>query len=505
MVQQRAGTGVLMELRPCFDGFAGIPQETRLLFQTFARMDGVRIGGLLNGAGSVGRIRGGGDGRPDTALMRQAQELISLDTGEKRQHLRGRLARRLLRPFIYDRAEALRHWGAVEDLSSTLDPEMFGDWLWMRLFRLGLPASDRHLIQRGTFPVPRLSWGDAARLATFNPRGRTVLDMASGGGWDIHLAHTPSPYRLRGGRMIVRYHDAIPLLWPHTISHALNHARSHYNMLKGNIADGAYFVCTSEPVRADLLKLFPELETRSTTIPTMSSATFRPDPRPRRELLSIIARGRRAASDMLRRRDDAPSGKSDGGGRAETAEIADEPYVLAVSTLEPRKNYAMLMRAAVAARRAGAKFRLVLLANPGWRSEGDVKLLKQLIAEGAAYHLADIPMNDLRALYTGAHAVICPSRAEGFDLATVEAMSCAAPLLASDIPVHRWVCGDAAEYFDPYDEEALTALFMRVTALPRDTGRLAELAEAGLRQSALYRQAQLEPRWAETIERVARS
>ena len=153
---------------------------------------------------------------------------------------------------------------------------------------------------------------------------------------------------------------------------------------------------------------------------------------------------------------------------------------MAVSTLEPRKNYGLLMRAAAAARRGGARFRLAIVANPGWRSEDEVRLLKRLIAEDVVHHLVDVSSLDLRALYTAAHAVVCPSRAEGFDLATVEAMACGAPVLASDIPVHRWVCGDA-KYFDPYDEDALSLLLSRVAGLPRDQGLLGDLRDRALR------------------------
>ncbi len=492
---------VLMELRPCFDGYAGIPQETRLLFSAFARSPDFEAGGLLNGGASPrsalpkrGRVVEG------QGIFAQSAQLIALDSGQQMIPRGRRIARKLLPKQVMHRLEAIERRGTVERLDTLLDPDLFEDWLWMRLFRLGLTPQERHLLLQARYPVPQLAWQEAAALANTNRlRRRVQLDMR-GGGWDIHLAHTPCPYRLRGGRLVVRYHDAIPLLWPHTISHAVEHARGHYRMLQANVADGAWFVCTSEPVREDLLRIFPSVERRAVIIPTMSSAVFRPDIRPPDEIRSIVGRGRAAATAKLR--DVARDGDVGTAGGGASGDLLDEPFIMAVSTLEPRKNYGLLMRAAATARRGGARFRLAIVANPGWRSEDEVRLLKRLIAEDVVHHLVDVSSLDLRALYTAAHAVVCPSRAEGFDLATVEAMACGAPVLASDIPVHRWVCGDAAKYFDPYDEDALSLLLSRVAGLPRDQGLLGDLRDRALRRARLYSRSALEPRWHEVLHDV---
>ena len=500
---------VLMELRPCFDGYAGIPQETRLLFSAFARSPDFEAGGLLNGGASP-RSATARRGRTveGQGIFTQSAQLIALDSGQQMIPRGRRIARRLLPKSVMHRLEAIERRGTVERLDTLLDPDLFEDWLWMRLFRLGLTPQERHLLLQARYPVPQLAWHEAAALANTNRlRRRVQLDMR-GGGWDIHLAHTPCPYRLRGGRLVVRYHDAIPLLWPHTISHAVEHARGHFRMLRANVADGAWFVCTSEPVREDLLRIFPSAERRTVIIPTMSSAVLRPDIRPPDEIRSIVGRGRAAAAGKLR--DVGRDADTAGPGAAQASapkdqrgDLLDEPFIMAVSTLEPRKNYGLLMRAAATARRGGARFRLAVVANPGWRSEDEVRLLKQLIAEDVVHHLVDVSSLDLRALYTAAHAVVCPSRAEGFDLATVEAMACGAPVLASDIPVHRWVCGDAAKYFDPYDEDALSLLLSRVAGLPRDQGLLGDLRDRSLRRARLYSRAALEPRWDEVLHDVA--
>lgn len=496
---------VLMELRPCFDGYAGIPQETRLLFAALARSPSFEVGGLLNGSSSMPASPRRPVRQPEgQEMFTQSERLIALDSGERTVPLGRRLAHRLLPRWLMMRLEAIERRGTVEPLDTLLDPDLFEDWLWMRLFRLGMSPQERPLLRRARYPVPAMAWQEAVQIADTRRLGRRVrLDM-KGGGWDIHIAHTPCPYALRGGRLVVRYHDAIPMLWPHTISHAIEHARGHYRMLAGNVADGAWFVCTSDPVRDDLLRIFPSVEKRTFTIPTMSSPVFRPDVRPAAEIRLIINRGRSAAADRLRTAsgttaDDVPTAGS------AAADQIDEPFIMAVSTLEPRKNYGLLMRAAAAARRRGARFKLVIVANPGWRSEDEVRLLKQLVAEGVVHHLIDVTSIDLRALYTAAHAVVCPSRAEGFDLATVEAMACGAPVLASDIAVHRWVCGNAAEYFDPYDQDALSALITRLVAQPRDHGLLGELRERARRRAMLYRQPALEQRWEQALQVVAAS
>jgi glycosyltransferase involved in cell wall biosynthesis len=143
------------------------------------------------------------------------------------------------------------------------------------------------------------------------------------------------------------------------------------------------------------------------------------------------------------------------------------------------------------------------VANPGWRSTTELAELKALVREGT-YHLSGVPLAELRVLYSMAHCVVAPSRAEGFDYSGAEGMSCGTPVIASDIPVHRWVYGDAAVYFDPYDEEELGETMARLAELPRETGTLADLREKGLRQAALYNPQALAPRWEVAIDRLRR-
>lgn len=66
-------------------------------------------------------------------------------------------------------------------------------------------------------------------------------------------------------------------------------------------------------------------------------------------------------------------------------------------------------------------------------------------------HIANVDDSQLKALYENARLLILPSLYEGFGIPLLEAMECSCPIVASDIPVFREICGDAVTYFNPYD------------------------------------------------------
>lgn len=70
----------------------------------------------------------------------------------------------------------------------------------------------------------------------------------------------------------------------------------------------------------------------------------------------------------------------------------------------------------------------------------------------------------LAALYSGASAVLFPSRYEGFGLPVVEAMACGIPIVASDIPAIREVAGDVYPLFQPDDYEGMAGFCLEVEA-----------------------------------------
>ena len=484
-VHTPGGPSLMMDLRPCYEGFAGIPQETRLLFAMFSGLKLSRFAGLASGIHYTSRrIKAV---TPYERVLAQTRLLISQDT--KRQHfglalrmLPGFLRRRLFKPYLVA-TEAWRR----ERLDLKLDSELFEDFLWTKLFDRTLAPHDRPLIHRAEYFATELGHEYARSLSLLPRFAQRHIDSAE---WDVFFCATVSPYRLAPGTaMMVRYYDALPLLSPHTIGEPWPHSLSHGRMLQRNMQDGASFYCDSEPVREDVLRLFPGAEKRVHTIPVTVAPEYHPDVRPERELRKILTR-RVSASTAKHRR---------------AAEPAALPRLfMAVATLEPRKNYLKLFHAFELAQRMTQKpIQLLIVANPGWRSDVELAELKRLVGEGA-YHVSGVPLPELRILYSMAHCVVAPSRAEGFDYSGVEGMACGTPVLASDIPVHRWVYGDAAEYVDGYDENAMARAIADLAELPREEGKLAGMRDRGLRQAALYQPEALAPKWEAAIIAAAR-
>lgn len=83
----------------------------------------------------------------------------------------------------------------------------------------------------------------------------------------------------------------------------------------------------------------------------------------------------------------------------------------------------------------------------------------------------------ISALYANAAALVFPSRYEGFGIPPLEAMVHACPVIASDIPVLRETCGEAAIFFDPDDAPTLARLMAQQLDNPERGAREAAARE----------------------------
>jgi glycosyltransferase involved in cell wall biosynthesis len=159
-------------------------------------------------------------------------------------------------------------------------------------------------------------------------------------------------------------------------------------------------------------------------------------------------------------------------------EAAGGDYVLAVGTLEPRKN---LPRVVLAAERAGVDLRVV--GAEGW---GDVDVPS----------VGFVPDDELARLYRGAAALVYPSLYEGFGLPVLEAMATGTPVVTSANGATAELAGPAGVVVDPLDVESIAAGIeeamrrreeLRAAGLERARGFTWE--EAGRRTAEVYREA----------------
>jgi glycosyltransferase involved in cell wall biosynthesis len=131
-----------------------------------------------------------------------------------------------------------------------------------------------------------------------------------------------------------------------------------------------------------------------------------------------------------------------------------ENFVLSLSTLEPRKNLPTLIRAfAKLKEETNFPHELVLAGNFDQKIFADPKLKK--FRNVAWLHFpGEIAENNKAALISAAEIFCFPSVYEGFGLPALEALACGTPLLASDIPALREVCGEAAQFLPPHNSDA---------------------------------------------------
>jgi glycosyltransferase involved in cell wall biosynthesis len=138
------------------------------------------------------------------------------------------------------------------------------------------------------------------------------------------------------------------------------------------------------------------------------------------------------------------------------------PYFIIVGTVEPRKDHLTLLRAFSKVQERHPDVALIIVGREGWLASDIMSAINSAAARSNVIHLQGIRDEMLPALYGGSTALVYPSRYEGFGLPLLEAMACHTAVIASDLPVHREVAGDAALYAPAQSPEELAAQMCKV-------------------------------------------
>jgi glycosyltransferase involved in cell wall biosynthesis len=245
----------------------------------------------------------------------------------------------------------------------------------------------------------QLSFGGPSRLATVTrdlywyPHG-LPHEARKRGCSVLHCSTFRGPVR-SSVPVVVTVHDLAVLRHPGTFN---QWTRRYSRLVVPRVARSARrLIAVSEFTRREIVELLHVPEERISVIPNAVDSRFSPD---------------------------GPAAEGD--------------YVLAVGTLEPRKNLAAAQQAA---RRLGMELRVV--GERGW---GGVDV------DGWLGRVSD---ERLAELYRGARCLVYPSLYEGFGIPVLEAMACGTPVVTSAGGATEEVAGGAAVLVDPRDPASI--------------------------------------------------
>ncbi len=160
------------------------------------------------------------------------------------------------------------------------------------------------------------------------------------------------------------------------------------------------------------------------------------------------------------------------------------PYLLFVSTLEPRKNIVTLINGFnYLKQKYKIEHNLVLIGQKGWHYQPILKAIASSPWSNCIYHLDYLPDEVVALFYTKADVFVYPSYYEGFGLPVLEAMTLGAPVVTSNTSSLPEVVGDAALLVDPNDVISLAEVILRVIS---DRTLRNELICKGKEQAKLY-------------------
>ena len=163
---------------------------------------------------------------------------------------------------------------------------------------------------------------------------------------------------------------------------------------------------------------------------------------------------------------------------------AENGYILHISSMDPRDNTPVAIRAYQKARSiVKIPQKLVIGGNVDPKRMGLDKLITEFNLKGSVIFTGRLPENELVKLYQAADLFIDPSLYEGFGLQVVEAMSCGVPVITSNVTSLPEIVGDAGILLDPVDTDGFASALVRVLT---DTGLCSAMRQKSLVRAKFF-------------------
>jgi glycosyltransferase involved in cell wall biosynthesis len=158
-------------------------------------------------------------------------------------------------------------------------------------------------------------------------------------------------------------------------------------------------------------------------------------------------------------------------------------FLLAVGTIEPRKNLTRLVESLARLRAEDRQLQLIVVGAMGWLYDDFLNRVKELNLQNAVRLLGFVPDDDLPGVFRAATVYVMASMYEGAGLPVLEAMACGVPVVSSRESSMPELGADVPRYFNPYDVDHMTDVIGMVLA--SDSLR-AEMAAAGPERAGRY-------------------
>jgi glycosyltransferase involved in cell wall biosynthesis len=132
----------------------------------------------------------------------------------------------------------------------------------------------------------------------------------------------------------------------------------------------------------------------------------------------------------------------------------NRPYFVAIGTIEPRKNHALLLAIWERLEKELPHEQmptLHIVGQRGWKNEDVFRRLDSMQSKSWLHEHNGMDDVTLRRLLAGAHGLLVPSLAEGFGLPSIEAAQLGVPVICGDLAIHHEVLGDYPVYADLQD------------------------------------------------------